>query len=323
MLPDKLNNLLAKRGGDLLILVFSLLLAFFIWAMHSFTQHYSTFYTYKVVADSNIEGRARSALSYNSLVLRGKSSGFFILQQRLEEKTGETGLHLFVDSRMLAPVEGKADLFYVLGEDLRERVQEALGNDFELESITTDTLYFQFPKQANKKVPVVADQNISYAPQYMSFGKIQLTPDSVVVYGNEEIVKNIDAVYTQTISEHKADSPVQGVVGLKSIRGVRFSDEHIYYSLAVGRFFETSIRRKVNVINAPADAGVILIPHEIELTYRMHFEDKKEHAESAFKVVVDYNSIGRSNIAKPYVVRKPANIIDLKCDPVFIECIVN
>ena len=48
MLPERLNNLFAKRGGDLLILVFSLLLAFFMWGMHRFTQKYSTFFDYKI-----------------------------------------------------------------------------------------------------------------------------------------------------------------------------------------------------------------------------------------------------------------------------------
>jgi len=83
MLPERLNNLFAKRGGDLLILVFSLLLAFFMWGMHRFTQKYSTFFDYKIEADSNIGGRAKSAVSYNSLVMRGKATGFYILQQRL------------------------------------------------------------------------------------------------------------------------------------------------------------------------------------------------------------------------------------------------
>ena len=38
---------------------------------------------------------------------------------------------------------------------------------------------------------------------------------------------------------------------------------------------------------------------------------------------VDYRRIGSSHMAKPYIVKKPANIFDVKTDPVFIECIVN
>ena len=323
MLPERLNKLFAKRGGDLFTLVFSLLLAFFMWGMHSFTQEYSTYYNYNVIVDSNIEGRAKSATSYNSLVLRGKSTGFFILQQRLSNKSGIGNLNISVDTRRFKVVQGREDFFYLLGEDIKAEILESLGNDLHLESITTDTLYFRFPKQANKKVPVVMEQKIGFAPQYMVFGGIQYRPDSVVIYGDEEIIKTVNSVHTKDIHGSDIDSPMQGVADLKPIRGVRFSDEHIYYMVPVGRYFENSVKVKVNVANAPSSAKILLIPQEVTLSYRMRFENKKEILPSDFQVVVDYRRIGSSHMAKPYIVKKPANIFDVKTDPVFIECIVN
>ena len=323
MLPEKLNKLFAKRGGDLFTLVFSLLLAFFMWGMHSFTQEYSTFYNYSVIVDSNIEGRARSATSYNSLVLRGKSTGFFILQQRLSNKSGIGNLSLAVDAKQFKAVKERDDFFYLLSEDIRSEILESLGNDLHLEEITTDTLYFRFPKQANKKVPVVMEQKIDFMPQYMAFGNIQYRPDSVVIYGDEDIIKTVNSVHTRDIHGKDIDSPMQGVIDLKPVRGVRFSDEHIYYMLPVGRYFENSVKVKVNVANAPSSARILLIPQEITLSYRMRFENKKEISSSDFQVVVDYRKIGSSHMAKPYVVKKPANVFDIKTDPVFIECIVN
>lgn len=323
MLPERLNNLFAKRGGDLLILVFSLLLAFFMWGMHRFTQKYSTFFDYKIEADSNIGGRAKSAVSYNSLVMRGKATGFYILQQRLSERADMGNINLSIDAKELKPVTGRPDFFYIRSEEIKEKVQEALGNDFELESITTDTLYFQFPRQANKKVPVAVRKDIEFAGQYTSIGSMQLRPDSVVVYGNEALIKNIDSVYTQVIVVKNADSPIQGVVRLKGVDGVRFSEDHLYYSLSVGRYFEDEVTAKVNVINAPASARLIVIPQEIKLSYRMLFENKKEMDASDFQVVVDYNKIGDSNIARPYIIKSPDNIFSVKMEPMFVECIVN
>ena len=323
MLYGRLNRFFAERGGNLLSLVFSLLLAFFMWGMHSFSQSYSAFFSYKVKVESNIAGRAKNAESYNPVVLRGKSTGFYILQQRLSQKAHFGTINLSVDSKQLKPLEGRDDFFYLKVEDVKDEIQESLGNDFELESFTTDTLYFELPRQANKKVPVEAIENISYASQYTASGRMQLRPDSVVVYGDEQVVSKVDVVYTNVISKREADAPVQGIVGLQSVRGTRFSVEQVYYSLPVGRYFENAIEAEVNVINAPSSSKVVVVPQKVTLRYLMLFENKREVAASDFQVVIDYSKIGESNMAKPWLVKHPDNIFSVKIDPLFVECIVN
>ncbi len=312
MLYGRLNRFFAERGGNLLSLVFSLLLAFFMWGMHSFSQSYSAFFSYKVKVESNIAGRAKNAESYNPVVLRGKSTGFYILQQRLSQKAHFGTINLSVDSKQLKPLEGRDDFFYLKVEDVKDEIQESLGNDFELESFTTDTIYFEFPRQANKKVPVEAIENISYASQYTASGRMQLRPDSVVVYGDEQVVSKVDVVYTNVISKREADAPVQGIVGLQSVRGTRFSVEQVYYSLPVGRYFENAIEAEVNVINAPSSSKVVVVPQKVTLRYLMLFENKREVAASDFQVVIDYSKIGESNMAKPWLVKQPDNIFSVK-----------
>lgn len=323
MLPEKLNSLFAKRGGNLLSLLFSLLLAFFMWGMHSFSQSYSTFFSYKVKVETDIAGRAKSSESYNSVVLRGKSSGFYILQQRLSQKAHFGTIQLAVDSKQLKQMPDRADVFCLKVEDVKEEIQESLGNDFELESFTTDTLYFQFPRQANRKVPVEARENITYESQYTASGRIQLRPDSVVVYGDEAVVQKVDVVYTDVIVKRNADAPVQGMVGLQSVHGARFSVDQVYYSLPVGRYFENTVEAEINVVNAPSLAKVMVMPQKVTVTYKMLFEDKKEADASDFQVVVDYNRIGEGNIVKPYLIKQPDNIFAVKIEPLFVECVVN
>ena len=323
MLSERLNSLFAKRGGNLLSLLFSLLLAFFMWGMHSFSQTYSTFFSYKVKVESNIAGRAKSSESYNSVVLRGKSTGFYILQQRLSQKAHFGTIHLSVDSKQLKALQDRADFFYLRVEDVKDKIQESLGNDFELESFSTDTLYFQFPRQANRKVPVMARENVTFESQYTASGRMQLRPDSVVVYGDEAVVQKVDAVYTNVVAKRNADSPLQGMVGLQSVPGVRYSVDQVYYSLPVGRYFENTIETEINVVNAPSGAKVMVIPQRVTVSYKMLFENKKEADASDFQVVIDYNKIGESNVVKPYLVKRPANIFAVKIEPLFVECVVN
>ena len=283
------------------------------------TKKYSSVFDYKIELSSNIEGRAQTATSHNSLVIRGISSGFYILQQKYFTKE----LPMFLDARQLKPLPNGKDMFYIKSSDIQNKVQETLGNDFQLENVTSDTLYFEFPRQANKKVPVVATENISFEPQYTAKGKLSLRPDSVVVYGNEDVVRGVEAVYTKFINADNAKAPVQGVIDLQVIKGVRFSDESIYYALDVVRYFESSVTIKPTVINVPTQSTMLIIPQEITLYYRMRFEDKKGFDAQDFTVIVDYNSVDNSNVVKPQITRQPNNIFDVRTEPMFLECIIN
>ena len=130
------------------------------------TKRYSAVLNYKVVVESNITGHSRTAVSENALVIRGQSTGFFIFQQRSGESSGKNNIILSLDSKKLKPYNSVENLFYLIASDIEEPVQEFLGSDFKLEGLSSDTLIFHFPKQANKKVPVVVKQNITFAQQY-------------------------------------------------------------------------------------------------------------------------------------------------------------
>ena len=320
---ESVNKFFTRRGGDLVILAFSLLLAFFMWSMYRMTKRYSAVLNYKVVVESNITGHSRTAVSENALVIRGQSTGFFIFQQRSGESSGKNNIILSLDSKKLKPYNSVENLFYLIASDIEEPVQEFLGSDFKLEGLSSDTLIFHFPKQANKKVPVVVKQNITFAQQYTAPAGMVLKPDSVVVYGNEEVISKIDSVVTQSIRYSNVDAPVQGLVRIQPVRGASYSAEEIYYSMAVVRYFENSMMVKVQGRNFPSGANVLFIPQEVELLYRMPFGARRELSESDFSIIVDYDSIGRSNMVRPLIERKPDGVFDVRTEPLFIESLVN
>lgn len=320
---ESVNKFFTRRGGDLIILAFSLLLAFFMWSMYRMTKRYSAVLNYKVVVESNIAGHARSAISENSLVIRGQATGFFIFQQRSGESSGKNNIVLPVDSKKLKPYNLIEDMFYTIASDVEEPVQEFLGSDFKLEGVSSDTLIFRFPKQANRKVPVVAKLNVTFAPQYDAPSGISLKPDSVVIYGNHEVISKVDSVVTQNIRFSNVDEAVQGVVKIQPIKGVSYSAEEIYYAMPVVRYFENSVKVKIEGQNFPSGANVLFIPQDLRIVYRMPFNIRREVSESEFKIVVDSDSIGKSNIVRPVIEHTPEGLFDIRTEPVFIECLVN
>ena len=320
---ESVNSFFSRRGGDLVILAFSLLLAFFMWSIYRMTGKYSAVFDYKIEVQSNITGHSRHAVSRNSLVIRGRASGFYIFQQRSSIASGENVIPVTIDSKRLRKYLAEEELFYLLSSDLEEPVQEYLGSDFIFEGVSSDTLFFHFPKQANKKVPVVVKKNITFAQQYAAPLGMTIKPDSVVIYGNESIISKVNFVETQNVRWSNVDETVQGVVKIHPLNGVSYSETEVYYSMSVVRYFEDVVTVKIGEENFPAGANVLFIPQSVEVRYRMPYGIKRVLENEEFGVTVNYDSIGRSNIVRPQIVRKPEGLFDVRTEPLFVECLVN
>ena len=83
-IPSPLKGYMKFLGGgrNWLILVFSLLLAFFMWSVMKLSRNYSSYMRFQVSVTTNIEGRRGSAIAEDVLVIGAKSTGFTILQNR-------------------------------------------------------------------------------------------------------------------------------------------------------------------------------------------------------------------------------------------------
>lgn len=320
-LPFKGNKIYLGEGRNWVILVVSLLLAFFMWSVMKLSRNYSSYIRYHVEVTSSIPGRTNSAVSVDELVIGAKSKGFDILQN--SRNSGNNMLHLSdVDPKHFHKSSGGKDEFYLLPDDVRQAIQDALGSDITVESFVTDTMYFNFPVQSNRKVPVQIHSAITYADQFMPMGGMTIRPDSVLIYGEEEKISQISAVAARTISGKDVKRSLNGVAKLIPISDVRFSDEEVFYTLEVGRFVENTIKVPVAIIGAPAYANVAIIPQEVTLKYRQEFGSGLRFSQQDFTVGVKYDDILLNDVVKPQIVKAPVQVLDVWMEPKFVECIL-
>ena len=313
-----------KRGGDLFVLVFSLLLAFFMWSMYRLSLEYSSVFEYKVNLTTNLVGRSKSSVSRNSVIIRGRTSGFSIIQHRIKG----SGIEINLDSQYLRPAGDGGDLFGVSSGDIRNELQNSLGSDFRVESVVSDTLFFNFPKQSYKKVPVKLVSKVTCKPQFAIFSRIWATPDSVYIYGNDEKIASIDHVQTRAVKKNMADSPIQGVVKLEEIEGVRISENEVYYAIDVQRYYENSCQVSVSVINNPLGSLVTVFPQEVTVTYWASYQ-KKYFSPSDFNVVADCSQLFASASGESSknirleLLSVPEGLFNIRITPQTVGCLVN
>lgn len=308
-------------GTNWIILAFSLLLAFFMWSIMKLSGTYSSYVRYSVMVTTNIEGRTNTAVATDLMVVNAKSTGFHIMQN----SGGNAGVPLVmehVDARYFEKCAGDNDLFYILTADIRQGVQDKLGEEVRLEAIMTDTLFFSFPVQSNRRVPVEAITSISFAPQHMAFSKLSLKPDSITVYGEEQVISQIERVLAQGIKGDNVNAPVTGVAQISPIEGVRFSDEEVVYSLDAGRYVEFTLKVPVSIDNAPSYANVAIIPQEVTVKYRQPFKDATACSPQDFRFSVNYQDVLMQDVNRLNMTRLPNNLLTVDIEPKFVECVL-
>lgn len=302
-----------------MILVFSLLLAFFMWSVMKLSRNYSSYMRFRVEVTTNIEGRRGVAVAEDVLVIGAKSTGFTILQNKNNDLT--TLFLEGVDAKLFHKC-GTEDKYALLPEDVRQLVQDVLGKDIKVESFATDTLLFRFPVQTNRKVPVRVQSMISYKEQYMPYASIVVRPDSLLVYGDEEIIGKIEEVSTRMIKVKDVSGSVTGVTQIIPVAGVRFSHEEVFYTQEVGRYVEQKVKVPVRITDMPSYANVAIVPQEVELRLRQPFGAAAKFDIADFEVAVDYNEILVKDAVKPQIVKKPEGILSVVMDPVFVEFVL-
>lgn len=320
-LPAKGNIKLPGGGRNWIILVFSLLLAFFMWSVMKLSNRYSSYVRYRIEVTTSIPGRKNVAVSEDVLVIGAKSTGFHILQN-ISGKENAPLLLEDVDSRFFHKYEQEGDVYYLLPDNLKQKIQDVFGSDMQVESFATDTLFFSFPVQQNRKVPVVASSVVSYGKQYMPYGTMTLKPDSILIYGDEVLVSQVEQVTTRAIKSNGADGPISGVVELNPVQGIRFSTDEVFYSQEIGRFVEHTVKVPVTIADAPSYANVAVVPQEVTIRYRRPFGSSASFTSQDFAVTVGYDEILRRDVVKPAITRQPEGILKLEIEPKFVECVL-
>ena len=291
------------------------------WGILRLSQTYSTTFKYNVKVNTSLKGRSSNALSTNPVLVRGRASGFYILQQRY--LSNNSYIELNIAPSLIYPVAGKEDLFFIKGSQIKDNISQILDGEIVVDNISADSLFIYLFNEAYKKVPVVPRSNISFAPQYTATGKLTLKPDSVFIYGNTKIIDGVDSIFTEEISGDKVKRNLSGIARLQTVDGVEVSDKEIYYSMDVARYYESVLQVPLSLLNAP-NMRSVPVPDNVRLSVKAKFWNNMQKLSSQdFNVYIDFNDTGLDDSDCGYAVVRignlPSDVIEAKAEPAFIK----
>ncbi len=315
----KVFNSLNFDGRDWAVLLLALLLAFSIWVIHNMALKYNDNLQANIVAVSNIDGHSAKSINECQVTARCRATGYKLLMHNLKNRAGNVEVNF--PASIVRHKSG--DEYFVLSSDLMEISSQIFSSGVSVEYFVADTLFYRFPFENNKVVPVEAVFSLTYRPQYMSDGKVDITPDSVMVYGEPTRLEGIKSIKTEPIRHSDLHSDLSGSVRLDRIQGVRTSVTEIAYSIDVVRFTELQTVAPIRAVNVPAGKTLSVYPSVASVNVKYEYPPVTGFTDEV-SLVVDYAEFQESISGKCRIkmVTPEAGVISYEVNPPYAECIV-
>lgn len=287
-----------------------------IWTVHYLSQTFSDVVSVQVIASSNLDGYAVMSTSPVTLSARCRTTGFRLIP--LVRNNRRPRIVKFDASDFQKEGEG---LFSIPSSYIFKYSEQIFGPGVSLENLVSQNAVFHFASENSRKVPVRPVQTMLFRQQYMPVGEMKTTPDSVVIYGEPELISAIDKVLTQPISLSDIHADVNGMIRLENLHGVRISATEVSYTQSVSRYVEISSEIRIEVRNVPSGRKFNIYPTTAKVVFNCSFPLLQDPLETA-KLYVDYSDFSNSLSGKCIIGVEglPKGVLNYKVLPELCEC---
>lgn len=219
------------------------------------------------------------------------------------------------------PLHKDSESTYSFGSSYaKEKVASFLALEPNEVSFDENRIVLNMEQLDSIKVKVVPNVDITYEKQYNRLGKIQLTPDSVTIYGPKNKISSIDNVYTQNLTLRNVNQNIDTEIPLKLDDALNANHKNVNVKIFVEKYTEAI----ANVpINNNSKQNLRLFPDKVKIKYIVSLTDYNITKENYFKVDIDTADISPDNNFLPiYLTDYPSNIRILSIEPKEVEYII-
>lgn len=312
----RIFKLLNLGGRGWVVFLLALLLSFSTWIIHKLSLDYNVYLKAEVIAASNIEGRSNFSASATEVMAKCRTTGWHILYSHM---SGDDAVYVNLPASSLQHEEDER--YYVTSEKLHEYADQIFGSGVSVEYFVTDRVYFKFPQENHKRVPVKPVSSLSFEDQFIALSPIEIVPDSVTVYGDQMHLDALEYVATDNINHSSINEDFSGMISLVPISGMRFSVDEVHYKMDVSRYIEITRKQvPVTIEGAPAGKEFIADPPAVDVTLKVQFPLKADPNKD-ISVFAEYDDL-KSSISGQIAVQLsslPLGVIRYDISPVSVS----
>lgn len=264
------------------------LISFLAWTLFAISSDY-TFSKKASMSYVNLpESKAFHPLQSDTVTVKLKMSGWKVLMERIRPDTAK----IQVDLSGL-----KTRNFIVFGSQIGF-INRQFRQEEQVIAVSPDTLYFDFSKQTQRKVPVKAVHNLTFQRQYGIIGATKASPEYVTITGPLEDVASIEYLETDTIKGKDVNTDVRTVAYLNKQQRTNITIYPTFSEIVipVGEITEKVIELPIKVENGKQYTSVRILPGKVKATILVAVKDYNKWTSRDFEAVVDLEAWKDHNV---------------------------
>lgn len=293
-----------------------LLLAALAWVFTMLSESYP-FKVKEIISYKNApQKRAFHTLQSDTVVATLKGTGWELLFQKMEyaNKTIEVDLHT-LDTKD-----------YVVLSSQLGKINETKDFDLPIDSISPDTLYFDFTGRTVRKIPVKLVTSLKYQRQYAQSNNAILDPPFVTISGPQKDIDQIHSWETDSLKLDSVNESIRTTLALKPVQEASLSiyPRSVRVRIPVDEFTEKTVEIPVKLVNNHTGYDVKIFPQKVKVTFTTSLRRYPELDEDYFEAAADlslWQNNGYSTLPVK-LTRSPGYCKIVKIEPQNIDFIV-
>lgn len=296
-----------------------LIISFFIWLLITFSKEYTTTITYTVNYKNIAQDKLLQETPLKEIDISIKATGFKIIRSKIRNKI------IDLDASKLE--RKNTSRFYLLPKNQIQKIQNQLLSGIVVNEIIQDTIYLNLGVLASKKVVLKPNLDINYHIGYDLLDKIIVSPDSVIISGPEEQIRNINHVDLSKLSLNNVKSDFTKEVTIEKSEELKRFKYNVSKATILGKvdkFTEGTLEIPFTVNNLPQNINLTTLNKDVEVVFVVALSNFAKVSESSFDVECDYEIAQKNNLGYliPEVTKKPNYIKSFKIVPNKIDFLI-
>lgn len=178
----------------------------------------------------------------------------------------------------------------ISSSELQKLIYTQLFSSSRIVGVKPDKYDFFYNYGFHKRIPVKLYGQVSPGQSYY-LSKIILSPDSVDIFANKEVLDSIKYVNTARLRITNIMDTVIKYVPLQKMRGVKYVPEKVKLSAYPDILTEEKIEVPITALNMPEGKKLRTFPSRVTVTFTIGVSMFRSIHPDKFKVIVDYNEL--------------------------------
>lgn len=176
---------------------------------------------------------------------------------------------LSINLNLSSVITEREGVLQLTADMLRPRLQDILPGSTIILQITPEQIQTSYHIQSVKIVPISLQAQVKYATQYQAKTLPLLSEDSVRIYGAENVLNDINCLYTDSILINDLRDSITQIVTLQVPASVRCSTTQIQVTFQAEQFTDKSFTLPIHTLQVPEGEHMRLFPQQTTVVVRV------------------------------------------------------